>query len=354
MIVLPSIAFGGFSGSAKDVTARQVHGRSILSVRCWPTGESTNAQVARRASLGKISKSWKLLTNDQMRDWDRLAEHASGQSVFGQKAQISGMNLYIRLNANRAMAGEDLIVDAPANIEAMPGASFDKAIVTPEMVILTGVGHEAAPMKLVVKMSGCQSPGVSNGWSKTVIISSDLEDDWGEADVTKLYLKTIGVEPAVGQKVFIEMYWMDTETGFTGEVQKGSVVVITQEEAYEQGYQPRKRIDMDNIDLERSQVQEFDMDFSTGAPLLNHSGVLEGTEGLASSVIYPDNKIEGVNLAVSFCIGRGTTDSGKLLSGTFLCYLNNHRDYADITYTHRGGDYHRVSEIFGSCIMYEL
>ena len=48
MIVLPSIAFGGFSGSAKDVTARQVGGRSILSVRAWPTGQTTNAQVARR------------------------------------------------------------------------------------------------------------------------------------------------------------------------------------------------------------------------------------------------------------------------------------------------------------------
>lgn len=32
MIALPSIAFGGFSGAAKGVTARQVGGRSILSV----------------------------------------------------------------------------------------------------------------------------------------------------------------------------------------------------------------------------------------------------------------------------------------------------------------------------------
>ena len=38
MIALPSIAFGGFSGSAKGVTARQVGGRSILSLKCFPTG----------------------------------------------------------------------------------------------------------------------------------------------------------------------------------------------------------------------------------------------------------------------------------------------------------------------------
>lgn len=45
MIALPSIAFGGFSGSAKGVTARQVGGRSILSLKCFSTGLATSAQV---------------------------------------------------------------------------------------------------------------------------------------------------------------------------------------------------------------------------------------------------------------------------------------------------------------------
>lgn len=73
MIVLPSIAFEGFSGSAKGVTARRVGGRNILSVKSHPTGPTTNAQVVRRTSMGKISKSWKQLSSEQMRDWDRLA-----------------------------------------------------------------------------------------------------------------------------------------------------------------------------------------------------------------------------------------------------------------------------------------
>ena len=84
MIALPSIAFGGFSGSAKGVTARQVGGRSILSLKCFPTGVATSAQVARRASMSKITKSWKTLTEAQMLGWDHLAEHTSGQSVFVQ------------------------------------------------------------------------------------------------------------------------------------------------------------------------------------------------------------------------------------------------------------------------------
>ena len=101
MIALPSIAFEGFSGSAKGVTARRVGGRNILSCKCWPTGAATVAQVARRASLKKISKSWKLLSSEQMQEWDRLAEHAAGASVLGKKAELTGQNLYVRLNVNR-------------------------------------------------------------------------------------------------------------------------------------------------------------------------------------------------------------------------------------------------------------
>lgn len=131
MIALPSIAFEGFSGSAKGVTARRVGGRNILSVKSRPTGPTTNAQVVRRASMAKISKSWKQLTSDQMRDWGRFAEHASGASVLGKKAEISGLNLYIRLNVNRAMAGEPLMTNAPLHTMAVPNVEYEQVVVPP-------------------------------------------------------------------------------------------------------------------------------------------------------------------------------------------------------------------------------
>ena len=204
MQALPSIAFGGFSGSAKGVTARQVDGRTILSVRSWPTGQATYAQVVRRTSMAKITKSYKTLSESQMQEWERLAEHTSGASVFGQKAQMSGINLYVRLNANRAMAGETLLADAPLSVVAVPNVEYEGVYVTPTLVAFTGIKHQPSPYKLVVKMSAPQSPGISSGWSKTVIIANDVEDDWGNADVTAFYLKTIGVNPVKSQKVFVE------------------------------------------------------------------------------------------------------------------------------------------------------
>ncbi len=343
MIALPSIAFGGFSGSANDVTARQVGGRSILTVRSWPTGPTTNAQVIRRASPKRIAKTWQQLSSDQMKEWDWLAESNSGQSVFGQKAVISGLNLFVRLNANRAMAGEALMMNAPAANVAVPNVSYSQVTVTPELVIFGGIRHEPAPYKLVVKMSGSQSAGISSGWSKTVIISSDTEDDWGEADLTKLYLKTIGVEPTPGQKVFIEAYWLDTSTGFTGQVFKDSVVVTG-----ESTYQTRTRVTMDNLDpAEEQHVSELDIYFSTDALVIYFDTVCLGHSNVASSNAILDKALPEELVGLSYALARGMGEDGSLHPQSYHIQTMNWNRKTEIHFMHRGGKYIKPTEVFG-------
>ena len=350
MIALPSIAFGGFSGSAKGVTARQVGGRSILSVRSWPTGQTTSAQVVRRASMSKITKSYKTLTAEQMKAWENLAQHASGQSVFGQKAELSGINLYVRLNANRVMAGEAIIADAPLGQVAVPNVEYTSVSVTPQLIVFGGIKHESSPYKLVVKMSGSQSAGISNGWSKTVIISSEVEDDWGEADVTALYLKTIGVEPTPGQKVFIESYWLDTSTGFTGQTFRDSVIVTG-----ESSYTPRKRVTMDRLLPDHEQhVSSIDVDFSSGAPVVQYDVMCEGHSNVASSEAYLVDDLPQELQGTSWALGRGNGEDGKLTVQSYVMWLYGARygDPAYITFAHRGGYYVKPTEVFGPGIIY--
>ena len=349
MIALPSIAFGGFSGSAKGVTARQVGGRSILSLKCYPTGVATGAQLARRASLKKISKSWVTLSNEQRSEWDRLAEHASGASVFGQKAELSGMNLYVRLNANRVMAGEAVMADAPAAQVAVPNVVYGSVAVTPQYMALGGIKHESAPFKLVVKMSGSQSSGITNGWSKTVIISSDTEDDWGEADLTKLYLKTIGVEPTPGQKVFIESYWLDTSTGFTGQVFKDSVIVTG-----ESSYQGRTRVTMDNLDpTEEQHVSSLDMDYSTNAPVIYFDTVCLGHSNVASSEAILDKRLPDDLVGLSYALARGMGEEGDLHPQSYQIEATNWSNKAELHFMHRGGKYIKPTEVFGPGVFYQ-
>lgn len=348
MIALPSIAFEGFSGSAKGVTARSVGGRNILSVKSRPTGPTTNAQVVRRASMAKISKSWKQLTSDQMRDWDRLAERASGASVIGEKAEISGLNLYIRLNVNRAMAGEALLSTAPETMVAIPNVEFTQIVVTPQLMVLGGVKHEPAPLKLVVKMSVSQSAGVSNGWSKTVIITPGMEDDWGEADVTHLYLMTIGVEPVPGEKVFVEAYWMDTSTGFAG-LECRETVIVTGESPY----QRRVKATMDNLDpTEESHVSSLDVDFSTGAPVAQFNAQCLGHSNVASSEVYLDQQLPSEIIGTGMCLGRSNDTDGHINAQSYLVYMYNRNGKSQLTFAHRGGPYFTHTEVFGTGIIY--
>ncbi len=352
MIAIPSIAFGGFSGSAKDVTARQVGGRSILSLRSWPTGQTTTAQVVRRASISKITKSYKTLTGEQMLAWESLASHTSGKTVLGVAADLSGINLYVRLNANLAMAGKGMIADAPASIESVPDVVYARAWVTPELIVFSGIEHQSSPLKLVVKMSGGQSAGVSSGWSKTVIVSGGMEDDWGEADVTTLYLKALGIAPTIGQKIFIETWWLDTETGFSGQARKDSVMVMSKTDAVAAGLVIRERITTDDIAASSSSVSGIDLDFSTGAPVVSHSATLLGTSGYASSKAVMTSAIDSSLKGSSYCIGRGNGDDGSLVPQSYELMMSTSKGVTTLTYARRGGTYVTPTEVFGPGVFY--
>ena len=88
MIAKPSIAFNDFSGTAKDVTARNVNGRNILSVRAFQNKVVTPAQATTRNQLSKISREYKQLSDSQMQSWEVLAKHLKGISTFGKAADF--------------------------------------------------------------------------------------------------------------------------------------------------------------------------------------------------------------------------------------------------------------------------
>ena len=113
MIAKPSIAFNDFSGTAKDVTARNVNGRNILSSRAQHSKIVTPAQAVSRNKLSKISRAYKQLSDSQMLAWEVLAEHMKGISTFGNAAELTPHNAFVRINSNRAMIGMPLLADAP-------------------------------------------------------------------------------------------------------------------------------------------------------------------------------------------------------------------------------------------------
>jgi hypothetical protein len=206
--------------SAGDVTARSIGGRTILNHKAYQDKTKTPAQAVSRNTLSKVSRAYKQLTDSQMKAWGALAEHLKGISTFGKAAEMTAHNAFVRINANREMAGEGMLVDAPDYLNDIPEVDWDAIWVTPVRDSLTGIANPTGTYKLVVKMSAGQGVGISSGWSKTVIVTPGMVDNWGDAALTQLYTEKIGFMPKVGDKVFIELYWLDPATGFVGETMR--------------------------------------------------------------------------------------------------------------------------------------
>ena len=56
---LPSIAFGEFTGSAGDVTARSIGGRTLLNHKAYQAKVKTPSQAVSRDTLSKVSRAYK-------------------------------------------------------------------------------------------------------------------------------------------------------------------------------------------------------------------------------------------------------------------------------------------------------
>ena len=181
MIAKPSIAFNDFAGTAKDVTARNVGGRNVLSSRAQHSKKVTPAQAVSRNRLSKISRSYKKLSSVQMSGWATLAEHMKGISTFGSAAELTPHNAFIRINSNLQMVGEPMKEDAPIYTVDVPEVLYEDLWISPDMIVFTGLEQPSESYVLVFKMTPALSPGVSSGWGKTVIITPGMAPDWGDA-----------------------------------------------------------------------------------------------------------------------------------------------------------------------------
>lgn len=343
MKALPSIAFNEFKGSAGDVTARVSKGRQVLSARSMHSSSKTPAQAVSRNRLAKISRSYKKLSDEQMKAWAVLAEKMKGISTFGQAAELTPHNAFVRINSNRAMVGMPTLEDAPVYKADVPEVIYDDLWISPDMIVFTGLEVPSDTYRLVVKMSPAQSPGTSSGWSKTVIVAPGIVDDWGEADITKLFTETIGVAPQEGLKYYLECWWLDTETGFTGESMWVSAICKEGSTAYNELYVSRARITQDDV-TEDSSGEGLDFELSPGSAICSADAILYGDNNVASTTFVlkkaPKNFIEGKAMVLA----RGTAE-GDYSPQTFLIELLKWIGDYEISFKHRGGHYVKPSEV---------
>jgi hypothetical protein len=350
MIAKPSIAFNDFSGTAKDVTARSVGGRNVLSVRAKQSQIVTPAQAVSRNNLSKSSRAYKQLSDSQIAAWEALAKRMKGISTFGMTAELTAHNAFIRINSNRSLAGMPLLSDAPVYTSDVPEVDYEDFWVTPEKIVFVGLNVPSDSYRLVMKMSRTESTGVSSGWGNTEIVAPALSPDWGDADITEGYLSTIGFLPVAGQKYFLSFWWMDTETGFTGESMMVSVICQELSAVKKEVFVARKRIEESDL-ASGGNVPELDLEFSPASGVVSVAATMEGRPSYASSECQTLEKLTDIPAGDSMQLARASED-GDYQPQSYAIWIRHYKEYTKITFAHRGGYYEKPSYMDSTSVFY--
>lgn len=106
-----------------------------------PVNPQTAAQQANRQQLGSMSSAWNGLTESQRQSWRGAVASFPYTDIFGDRKELDGKSLMIKLNLNLLNAGQAQIASAPASVAV------------PELAIVSGTATVADGVELVITPS---------------------------------------------------------------------------------------------------------------------------------------------------------------------------------------------------------
>ena len=350
MKALPSIAFNEFRGTAKEVTARKVKGRTVLNGRAQHSRKKTPKQALRRANFAFITRQYKTLTAEQMKAWEQLAAQHREKALIGDGEPLTAHNLFVCLNANRAAVGVPLTKEAPENIHGSSYIKYDDIFITPTSLLITGLSDPATPTtKLVVKIASSSSNGVTKAWDRTVIVGESYVPDWGDVDLTEIYLKQFGVPIIVGHSYFLEMYWIDENSGYVSEISRAATVATENQSIKGVDYMPRSRVTMNDLNDTGGMVS-LDMEASEGSVIMSIDAVcIDSPGGSNISFTTKEPVSDIIRHSMGSCFGRCYEGNKSYMIAQFAIWTDNYKGASKITIAHRAGvQYDHKIELFSS------
>ncbi len=213
---------------AATVFTKNKAGASIRN-RTTPINRRSTGQTEQRQQLSSLSSSWRGLTQAQRDGWNSAAASFPQQDNLGQTIFLTGAQLYVRCNANLVLIGEAQIVNAPSPASfAVLGftsltmdASSGSASLAFTPTVPTG-------FTLVVRATAPISPGKSFVPSSAFrFIQEVAAAATSPQDIAAAYIAIFGaITSKAGQKVFVEMFLIQTATGLAGIPVRGSGVIV--------------------------------------------------------------------------------------------------------------------------------
>jgi hypothetical protein len=206
------------SGKIGGHVASKNRGGAYLRTKVTPTNPNSPAQAGARALLASLSTGWSELSEAQRDSWNGAVKDYATTDIFGDIKNPSGINLYVKLNANLLGSGQGALTTAPAKVEIpfslIDTVSFD--VSTPAVSSIAFAGNELDGEILQIRATPVVSAGTSfvKNLFRDVVYSTGAS---GEAAYGTEYVAKFGT-PSAGQIFFISVAVI-TATGQKGVAQ---------------------------------------------------------------------------------------------------------------------------------------
>lgn len=201
-------------------------GGAYLRTKVTPANPQTSAQVAARALLATYAQGWRSLTAAQRTAWNAAVSNFKTTDVFGDLKEPTGLQLYIRLNANIVNAGGSAITTppVPVGVTALTTLSLSAAVTGTAFDVTFAATPVPTGHTLIVEATPQVSPGISNANSLFRVIGSVAAAGTSPADLSTEYTAKFGSLVA-GQKIFIRAKVISTATGEVSQSLVASAIV---------------------------------------------------------------------------------------------------------------------------------
>lgn len=201
-------------------------GGSYLRTKVTPVNPQSVAQTAARVLLATFSQAWRGLTEAQRAQWNAAVDQWSTTDVFGDIKNPTGLQLYIRLNANINLAGGAAIdvPPLPVGVEPVLDLSVDVDFSAQSVTLSDVTTPVPANTALYVEATPGLSPGISNANSRFRHITT-LAPAAAVGAVSAAYIAKFGAV-VEGQKYFVRCKFINQLTGEVSQPLVASTICV--------------------------------------------------------------------------------------------------------------------------------
>jgi len=187
----------------------------VRRIKAIPKQPNTYAQMAVRGRLTLAAAGFDQLSQDQQDAWNAAAAAFRSKATLGQSGPLTGLQLFVRVNTNLSMFGQEAVTDPPQYPVFTPVALMNVVIlntlgvVTLKATCPTSPGEDTIIQACAPGHSGVRRP------PQLKVLGTCPAAVQGSADLTSLYRASFPL-PTENTRIFLSAHKMIS--GYCGPV----------------------------------------------------------------------------------------------------------------------------------------